>query len=67
LLKSGKVLIAGGWTGAQATATAELYDPQNGTFTPTGNLNHARSGHGAVLLDNGMVLIGPDGTELYCQ
>jgi hypothetical protein len=67
LLKSGSVLIAGGYSGTQALASSEVYDPLTGKFTASGNLNFARSGHGAVLLDNGMVLIGPDGTELYCQ
>src|SRR3989442_9366941 len=40
LLPNGKVLIAGG-----GTATAELYDPATGTFTPTGTMSASRSLH----------------------
>jgi large repetitive protein len=60
LLQNGKVLVAGG-AGAtdplQAVATAELYDPVTGTFSPTGSLNMARRLTSGTLLDNGMVLI----------
>ncbi|MGA7914325.1 MAG: kelch repeat-containing protein [Candidatus Acidiferrales bacterium] len=60
LLQNGKVLVAGG-AGAtdplQALATAELYDPVTGTFSPTGSLNTARRLTSGTLLDNGMVLV----------
>ncbi|RLB65615.1 MAG: hypothetical protein DRI90_01520 [Deltaproteobacteria bacterium] len=63
-LQDGTVLIAGGTTGASGyfddlpvTATAELYDPQSGTFALVGELAEARGWHGAVLLPNGQVLI----------
>jgi N-acetylneuraminic acid mutarotase len=51
-------------------ASAELYNPATGTFTPTGSLNTARYYHTATLLNNGMVLIaGGEGglstAELY--
>jgi Galactose oxidase, central domain len=65
LLQNGKVLVAGGAdSNGNATATAELYDPANGTFTPTsGNMTVARSSHTATLLTNGKVLIaGGTGT-----
>ncbi len=56
LLPNGKVLIAGDSTIAGG-ATAELYDPTTGSFTPTGPLNCYRSDATATLLDDGRVLI----------
>jgi hypothetical protein len=66
LLKNGKVLIVGGWTGRDASRrTAEIYDPPTGTFTPTGNLAVERSGNTATLLPDGKVLVigGVDRSE----
>jgi hypothetical protein len=75
LLPSGKVLIAGGFSGSAGSASfasAELYDPTSGTFTFTGRMTAARDWHTATLLSNGKVLIaGGEGTaalasaELY--
>jgi hypothetical protein len=62
-LKSGKVLIAGGGRGDVpggyvAYQTAELYDPAAGIFTAlSARMNLDRVGAGAVLLDDGRVLI----------
>lgn len=55
----GKVLVAGGAVsqladvmnpGTEVTATAELYDPAAGTWSPTGSLPAARGSHTASLL-----------------
>jgi len=58
LLKNGKVLIVGGWTGRyDLRGSAEIYDPAVNTFTPTGNLVVERAGNTATLLADGRVLI----------
>jgi Kelch motif len=60
LLPNGKVLIAGGFDGANTLSSTELYDPVSNTFataasTPT--MNAARFDATATLLPNGKVLI----------
>lgn len=64
ILPNGKVLIIGGKNDfvqtivtAEALASTELYDPQSGTFSPSGSLASARTGHTATLLTNGTVLV----------
>ena len=60
LLPNGMVLVAGGFNSypsMYAHASAELYDPASGTWSVTGSLDTARSGHTATLLPNGKVLI----------
>jgi len=62
LRPDGSVLLAGGIVpsgglGLAPTATAELYDPVTGTWSPTGSLPAARYGHTATLLPDGDVLV----------
>ena len=59
LLADGKVLIVGGTNHVWETfQSAELYDPQAGTFTLlSATLSDARFGHVAVLLLDGRVLV----------
>ncbi len=75
LLSDGRVLVAGGKTrGAdgygQSIATAELYDPATGIWTPTGDMTGPHAEHKAALLPGGRVLVaggwgdGLDGREL---
>jgi hypothetical protein len=61
LLNTGKVLITGGtdvYNNNAALATAEVFDPSTGMFTPTaGSMSIGRTGHNATLLADGKVLI----------
>jgi len=65
-LPDGRVLIAGGsgslgdgaiLSESPLTATAELYDPARGVFSPTGSMVVARAHHTATSLADGQVLI----------
>ncbi len=61
LLHNGKVLVVGGFdqqvSSVTTLATAELYDPKVGTWTPTGSLSGPRALHTAALLNDGTVLV----------
>lgn len=61
LLADGRVLAAGGVTGAglcggAATASSEIYDPATETWTLTGSMNDVRVAHTISLLATGQVL-----------
>jgi len=74
-LQDGRVLVAGGFSasldvdGSPALATAELFDPNTDTLSPTGSMTTPRADQTATLLQDGRVLIlGGDQTgtaELY--
>jgi WD40 repeat protein len=57
LLRTGKVLIAGGWVGTGGTDAAELYDPATGKFASISRMTARRGRPTATLLPNGDVLI----------
>jgi Putative Ig domain/Galactose oxidase, central domain len=66
LLNDGTVLVTGGNDGTSSLATAEVYDPTAGTFSPTGSMVSTRQSHTATLLKDGTVLVtgGTNGTPL---
>jgi Carbohydrate binding module (family 6)/Galactose oxidase, central domain len=59
LLPNGEVLIVGGdvGDGDGPSSSAELYNPETGTFARTGNLTTGREDHSATLLPDGTVLM----------
>jgi hypothetical protein len=73
LLRDGRVLVAGGSASPEdweeRRATAELYDPSTGNFTPTGSMNVARFKIPAAvaLLGDGRVLVcgGDSSVEIF--
>jgi hypothetical protein len=74
LLLDGRVLILGGWeypnrNGQVKSASAELYDPATGTFSPTGSMAAAHFSPAATRLVDGRILIvggnNASSAELY--
>jgi len=58
LLRSGKVLVAGGfWRYHGLFSSAELYDPTSGTWTATDSMRQKRAFSTATLLPRGWVLV----------
>ncbi len=69
LLADGRVLILGGQCNdGVVVATAEIYNPADGSVTDIGNMNTSRQNHAAVLMNDGRVFItggsDNDGTAL---
>ena len=66
LLYNGQVLVAGGLSGPAAslalTATAELYNPATGGWTPTGSLSIPRGHYAGIVLGDGTVFISGGAT-----
>lgn len=57
-LANGAVLVTGGDNFTDGfLASAELYNPATGNWTPTGSMSVPRFDHEAVLLQNGQVLV----------
>ena len=76
VLRSGKVLLAGGQDvlGGNALASSEIYDPATGEWSAGPNMTESRVGAAGALLGNGDVLIAgglgaandtPQTAELY--
>jgi hypothetical protein len=70
LLEDGRVLVVGGKSEAgyspPSLATAELYDPVTGTWSPAASLAFAREAHAAVRLADGRVLVA-GGATAACE
>lgn len=70
LLANGKVLVAGGrdtnFLSPTRYATAELYDPVTGSWTPTGTMGSTRTLHTLTTLASGRALVVGGGGTTSC-
>ena len=57
VLFDGRVLISAGATDTYNLDSCEIYDPNTGTWTPTGLMNESRSSHTATLMFDGKVVV----------
>src|SRR5262249_7032154 len=66
MLPSGRVLVAGGVTDTMPAASAEVFDPNRGTWAAPASMSTAREYHAGAPLSNGRVIVtgGDDGTNV---
>lgn len=61
LTAGGRILLAGGqaggWTSKESVDWAEVFNPASGRFSVTGRMNLARSGHTALTLADGRIVV----------
>jgi hypothetical protein len=57
LLADGRVLVTGGGVNGHIQASAELFDPNGGTWSLARSMSDGRTSHTAVLLADGSVLV----------
>jgi len=67
-LQDGRVLVIGGVSSNVCTSppvsnSAEIYDPTNGTWTLTANMNVSRRGATAVVMTDGRVIVAGGGNR----
>ena len=56
-LQDGRLLAAGGWDGTAPLASAELFDPAQRAWIPTGALSETRAYHTAARLPDGRAAV----------
>ncbi len=57
VLADGRVLVVGGRSVTTTLASAEIYDPNENTWSDGGSLSQARQSHSATLLPDGSVVV----------
>jgi hypothetical protein len=69
LLPAGMVLVAGGAHEGRATASAEIFDPQERVWRAATNMTTARESHTATVLPSGKVLVvgGVNGSTFHAS